>query len=685
MITRKEFLREMTKATAAAAIPFSLNYKEKLSLKSGQPNILWITWEDTSSQFIGCYGNKLGQTPNIDRLASQSVRFTSAFSTAPVCSPSRSTIITGCLTEMLGTGHHRSYYPIPDFIKGFPYYLKREGYFTSNNLKTDYNIGNKNFVHEMWDECFGNGGWGTSYGDNTDTFYENYREAGWWHRKPDQPFFSVFNLMNSHQSRTMTFPYKWYSEKVLGRLSAEEIISPDEIKIPPFYRDTPEMRREVSRVYNSLRLTDKEFGGIIACLEKDGLKEDTIIFCFADHGEGIPKGKTSAVVLGFQVPFFIYFPPKFQHLSPWPIGQTTNELVSTSEDVAPTVLSIAGVNIPEYMTGRPLAGIYRKPPRPFVWGARNRIDESPDVSRCVTDGRLFYTRVFMPQLPMVEYMKYEDVANITRTIRADYASNLLNPTQAELVEPRRPIEYLYDIQRDTWQIDNLATNPEYRSQLQKMRKILQGHLLETKDILFMPEYEMAQRSQQTTPYEFRMNEESYPLGRILDAANLIGHPSSIKRQLELLKDGDATVRYWAAVGLDAQGDGVKPFRKDIDEGLNDPHPSVRIVMAGIAHKLYQDPEGQKVIEEFLQERNEHLILHTLQIVEYSRDKAKPFIPILNNLLEQFSETKGNLAYDIKSIIQVILYFLSGEPLYYKDLKRWTPEAQMKINPSIHFI
>lgn len=688
MTTRKEFLKTIAAGAALAAAPSYLKGAGRALGKDERPNIVWITMEDTSCQFLGCYGNAEARTPHMDGLASQGVRFTSAFSTAPVCSPSRSSIITGCLPEVMGTGHHRSSYSIPDFIRGFPYYLRQAGYYATNNLKTDYNIANKGFIPETWNECFGAGGWGTAFQvpsrpEDLDNWDENSKEAGWWHRGPGQPFFSVFNLFNTHQSRTMTHPYRWYEDKILSRLPVADRILPDQIKMPPFYRDTPEMRKYLSRVYNSIRLTDQEFGQILSKLDQDGLREDTIICCFADHGEGIPKGKMSAVALGFQVPFFVYFPPRFQHLSPWPAGSVTDELVSSSEDVAPTVLSLCGLPIPDYMTGRPIAGKQRKPARPYVWGGRNRIDESPDVSRTATDGRYFYTRVFMPQLPLVEYAKYGEVGDITRAIRADYRAGLLNAPQAELVQSR-PIEYLYDLHTDTWQINNLAGNPDYQQELFLMREALYAHLLESKDVLFMPEYEMAERAKRATPYEFRSDAGAYPFSRVLDTARLVGQVDALEDQLRLLKDEDPVVRYWAAMGLDARVDGVKPFKEQVLARLEDPHPSVRIVMSGVAFKLFGTERGRQILEGFLKDENELCVLHSLQTIQYMRAKAMPFAPALYEVLARFGDRKGNLSYDINCVTEVVLHFLKGEPLYYKAFAEWTPAAQMQKDPGIHF-
>ena len=247
-----------------------------------KPNILWITIEDTSPQFIGCYGNKNASTPNIDKLAKEGIRFTNAFSTGTVCSPSRSAIITGIPTYKMGTGNHRSNYTIPKYIKGFPYFLKQEGYYTSNNVKTDYNIANeKDFINESWDE--------------------SSNKATWSGRKDkNQPFFSVFNYAASHQSRTMSMPFAWYKKYVWDYLPKEDRIEDDAFEMPPFYKDTPEMRKQFARVYNSIKLTDNRIGKLLKKLEDDGLTENTIIFFYADHGEGMPRGKTNGINYGYK-------------------------------------------------------------------------------------------------------------------------------------------------------------------------------------------------------------------------------------------------------------------------------------------------------------------------------------------------------------------------------------------------
>ena len=266
------------------------------SVTQDRPNILWITIEDTSPHFIGSYGNSDAKTPIIDQLASEGVRFANAFATGTVCSASRAAIITGVKTYKTGMGNHRSGIAVPKYMKGFPYFLQQQGYYTTNNKKTDYNVADADaYTAEAW--------------------HESSKHAGWWNRQKDQPFFAVFNYNDSHQSRTMTYPYKKYKAMVLDQLATKEHIGENAFDMPPFYNDTPKMRKQFARVYNSLKLTDNKVGLLLERLEKDGLKDNTIIFFYGDHGEGIPRGKTNGINLGYRVPFIAWFPEKYKHLS----------------------------------------------------------------------------------------------------------------------------------------------------------------------------------------------------------------------------------------------------------------------------------------------------------------------------------------------------------------------------------
>lgn len=694
---RKLLRRDFIKTFAAAAPALQLGLRPQPAAPSGRrPNILWITIEDTSVHFLGCYGNRSARTPHLDRLAREGVRFTRAFSTAPVCAPSRCAMITGCLAEALGTGQMRSAYPIPAEIPGFPHYLRRLGYFTTNNLKTDYNLQDEpRFVADAWDQCFGSGGWGTTFDPTTSAPRDDSREAGWWHRPAGNPFFSVFNLFNSHQSRTMTHPYDWYREKIRNTLPTGDRVDPSKVEMPPFYRDSPEMRQQFARVFDALACTDREIGRILNRLEADALKSDTIVFCFADHGEGIPRGKSSSLALGYHVPLIVSVPPAWRHLCPWAMGSVCPELVSSSEDVAPTVLSLAGISIPAYMSGRAFLGEQRRPPRPHVWGARNRIDESPDVTRTATDGNYFYVRTFMPQLPVVKYNKYAEVAEITRLIRRDYQARRLNPLEASLYSPQQPPEYLFDLQSDPWETRNLAGDPTHRASLLSLRGALADHLLETRDIHFMPEMDLAARSEQSPPYEFRLDPGAFPAERVLRAAWLVGTgPGAIDEQLSLLSDSDSSVRYWAAVGLEAQGVNLAPRAEDLRARLGQDSGAAGCLVAGIAYRHLQDSRAREILVAALEGDNSHARVLGLQILAGLRSKSEAFLEQLHTLLMVLDERDKRLGrsadpaewpyYVERCAVEVLLHFLEGAPLYYPEYRRWMPASELVPDPSISF-
>ncbi|WP_157557857.1 sulfatase-like hydrolase/transferase [Niabella aurantiaca] len=571
-----------------------------------KPNILWITIEDTSPEFIGCYGNKTAHTPNIDQLAKQGVRFSNAFSTGTVCSPSRTAIITGVKTYCTGTGHHRSAFPVPGFMKGFPYYLQQAGYYTTNAAKTDYNIREEPaYIKEAWNESSG--------------------KAGWWNRKPGQPFFAVFNFNASHQSNTMTNPYDRYVKAVLSNLDKEAIIADDAFEMPPFYHDTPEMRREMARVYNSLSLTDKQIGKLLARLKADGLADSTIIVFYGDHGEGIPRGKTNGIDFGFRVPFVIWFPEMYKQLSPWGTGIVTDELIDFT-DLAPTMISLAGGIKPAHMTGRAFLGADRTKAPEYLVLSSDRSDNGPDLVRAVTDGRYFYARNFMSWMPQLRYIRYMEIGAIKQLMRSDLEKGALDPLQKSLFEPR-PAEFLFDTKTDPWETRNLSAATDMRSRLQQMRGHLEEEMLSVKDILLLPEGEMDTLSTYTTPYEYRLDANAYPFHKIYAAASLSGFRTAdaLKKQLALLNDTGRIVRYWAVTGLRAQPLAALKSRKArLLPLLDDVYPPVAVTAAAILYELDQDAKAKDCLTRYLLGENQYWALMSLNFLLYSHDK-KPFI------------------------------------------------------------
>lgn len=612
-----------------------------------QPNILWLTFEDTSPQFIGCYGNKQAHTPNIDKLASEGVRFDAAFSSSAVSSPSRFCLITGLRAASMGTGNHRSRFAIPENIKGFPYYLRESGYYTSNNAKTDYNIANADaFTAEAWNECSS--------------------QAGWWKRKPGQPFFAVFNSVSSHQSRTMTNSWNVYEKQVLNKLSESETLHPGALELPDFYRNSPEMQKNISRVYNGISLTDREFGQLLARLEKDGLKDSTIVFCFSDHGEGISRSKGSSLASGYKVSFVAWFPPMYKHLSPWGSGVITDEVVSF-DDFAPTMLKLCGVKLPDYMKGRTFAGQQPDKPKKYVFPAIDRTDESSELSRSVSDGRYIYTKVFMPFQAFVRWDMYYDVSDLQQQIRADYRAGLLNDKQKWILEPRKG-EYLFDIKNDKWEITNLIQNSSFKDKASELRDALKSELIRERDAHFMTEYVFSQA--QKPPVVLAADQKEYPIESIINTAMMVGEGKKVlKQQLKSLSDDNQYIRYWASIGLFSQPSDLlqsqqREIQKQVMEQLSKENfePN-RINLSVLMFKL--DSKQIDVAQKLLTEQNTELLrmaLHLLISLDDSKQKL-----LMNDIDKLYNQTKdGKKMSQCKDLMKLFLHRNNGTKILPKD-------------------
>lgn len=606
-----------------------------------RPNILWITIEDTSPEFIGCYGNPHAKTPVIDLLSTQGHRFLNAFSTGSVCSPSRTALITAVKTYQTGTGHHRSKVPLPGLIKGFPYYLRQNGYFTVNNRKTDYNLAAEaSFIKEAWDE--------------------SSASADWRHRQPGQPFFAVFNFEDSHQSRTMTFPYERYRKQVLEQLPEEERVAEKDFEMPPFYRDSPAMRKQFARVYNSLSLTDRKIGQLLKKLEEDGLRDSTIIFFFSDHGEGMPRGKTNSIDFSYRVPFAIWFPPGYRHLSPWGnAGSTVSELTDFT-DLGPTVLSLTGTGIPAHMSGRALAGTARKKAPEYCFLSSDRSDNGLDLCRTVTDGRYVYTRNFMPFMPELRYIRYMEIGEIKQEMRQDLLAGRLNKDQERLFAARPP-EMLFDLENDPWELNNLADNPAHRKTRDRMHKALEIELLAQRDILFLPEYSMHRLPEGANPYEYRLDRKAYQLEPAWAVAGLSGYTdrNTLKKQVRFLEKGDSLQRYWALTGLCSYPAGkIDRYRNQVMAAAQDSYSPAAVLASWLAYHHWADRSAEANLRTFCTSSNQDLSLLALNLLLYTPRK-EPFVATVKEAYQQSGRFKD--PYVIKAACQDFLGSLGLVP------------------------
>jgi len=590
--------------------------------EAGRPNILWITCEDMSPN-LGCYADAFATTPNIDRLARQSVRYTNVFVTAPVCSPVRSCLITGVYASILGTANLRSRMPIPAEMEGHGSYLRAAGYYCTNNVKTDYNTSNEPaIIRASWDECS--------------------PKAHWRGRRGGQRFFSIFNDMTTHQSRTMVWPYEQFRKQIQSRLAPGERHDPATAPLPPYYPDTPVVRRTVARYYDCITAMDKNVGRILKELEADGLADETIVFFYSDHGAGLPRHKRLLLDSGMRVPLLIRFPRKYRHLAAAKPGETVDRLISFV-DFPPTVLSLAGLAIPEYMQGRPFLGRGAGRPRKYVYGARDRVDEAFDLARSVRDANWLYVRNYMPHVSYNQPSYYSDLGEIRNDItRLAKAGKLTSAAQKHYAGPTRPLEELYDTANDPHQIRNLAGEPKHKPRLEKMRSALRRWLIETRDLGFLPELDMAARSRGSTPYEMARKPGAYPLERILAAAELVGTgPGAMPKQIELLKDSDDAVRYWAAVGLRALGAKARAAREALTASLSDASPAVRVEAAWALAELGRAEKPLDLLVKELDGANRRAALRAARALQMLGEKARPALAAMERALAAARKGKGD--------------------------------------------
>jgi arylsulfatase A-like enzyme len=430
-----------------------------------RPNILWISTEDMSPH-LGCYGDKVARTPNIDRLASDGIRYTNVFTTAALSAPCRAGIITGMYQTSIGCMHMRttSYRratdnPIqftavpPHYVKAFTEYMRAAGYYCTNNSKTDYQFSKDPVPASIWDEC------------NNKAHYRN---------RPDksQPFFAVFNWTGTHESQD------WNINKV--------ITDPEKVNVPPYYPDNLIIRKNLAKMYDNIARLDSVVGAILKDLEKEGELENTIIFFWGDHGDGLPRSKRWLYDSGLNIPLIIKFPDGTR-------AGTVEERLVSSIDFGPTVLSLAGIPVPAHMQGMPFLGKQERPARKYVFATRDRVDESYDMIRSVRTREYLYIRNYYPNEPFPIWVAYLSNMPIYREmLRLDAEGKLTGPQKAWMAYSRPP-EELYNVKADPYQVRNLIDDPKLKPVIEELRDKHNEWTIETGDMGHLNEPEMIEQ------------------------------------------------------------------------------------------------------------------------------------------------------------------------------------------------
>jgi len=454
---------------------------------SDLPNILVLMAEDLSAR-IGAFGDPLSRTPNLDRLAAEGVRFPNTFTAAGVCAPSRAAFITGVHQISIGAQHMRAgTSPVADYlavpppeVKAFPELLRRAGYFTFTDRKLDYQFSGilaGTGPSSIWDL------------EGLDSAVDALKGV-----PEDRPFFGLINFLITHESAAFT-PDSQPTEA--GRNVAEAAAeardglahrtSPDQVLVPPYYPDLPEVRSHIADLYDNVQVMDAQVGAILAGLADSGRLDQTIVIWTTDHGDPLPRAKRELFDSGLRVPMIIRWPVAYRppHLS---AGTEDLRLISFV-DLASMILDIARVSAPEYLHGRnPLDP--QVAARRYVYASRDRMDEQPDRVRAVRDARYKYLRYFRPGTPGAVHIRYRDQGRIMQALWSGKAGRTLDESQLAWFEPR-PEEALYDLDKDPHELRNLAGDPDHQATLTRMRSAYGSWRIRVPDLGAIPEAEMA--------------------------------------------------------------------------------------------------------------------------------------------------------------------------------------------------
>ncbi|MEZ6129018.1 MAG: sulfatase-like hydrolase/transferase [Planctomycetaceae bacterium] len=518
--------------------------------QSQRPNVVWLVSEDNSVHFLKLFDPHGAATPRIEQMAQHGLTFEHAFSNAPVCSVARTTLATGCYAPRIGTQFHRRSVtvPLPDGVRMFPEYLRKAGYYTANNNKTDYNA---EAGPDVWDE--------------------SSKKATWRNRKSEQPFFYMQSFPVSHESSLH------FSEKVMQ--NEKTSTDPKAVFLAPYHPDTPTFRYTYARYHDRMQQMDQQIGAVVDQLAADGLLEDTFIFYFGDHGGVLPRGKGYAYESGLHIPLVVRVPDRWKSLIDAEIGSRQKGFVSFI-DFGPTVLNLAGVKVPEGMDGRPFLGdgvsAADRDARDEAFGYADRFDEKYDLVRTLRKGNFEYIRNYQPfnfdglqnnyRYKMLAYQEWRDL----------YRADKLNAVQRQFFETR-PAEQLFDLSADPHETTNLATDPAHADTLLDLRRRLADKVKSLPDLSFYPESVLADQAFDN-PVAFGIQHQQQ-IAHLVDVAdlsllNFSDAKSGIRAALE---SDDPVVRYWGLMTCSVHGKAAAEFIQTAKElAANDDSGLVRV-------------------------------------------------------------------------------------------------------------
>ncbi|MGB5818453.1 MAG: sulfatase [Saonia sp.] len=462
-----------------------------------RPNIIWLVAEDLGPRFAA-YGDSLAHTPNIDKLTAKGIVYENAFTVSGVCAPSRSSMITGMYPTSIGTQHMRQKSGVLDIsgfpkynavpppeIRAFPEILRMNGYWTASYKKLDYQFGEP---FTIWDEVSAYPSWrNRPEADKERPFFIYYtfeitHEINIWPDSTKNRFFDEFGIRRPN-----------LAPDVLKRPSFDEknSVEPDAVVIPPFLPDTQMSRQHIARLYDNVSRMDVQIGKILNALEEDGLLEHTIIMFMSDHGDCLPRSKRWIYDSGIKVPLIVHYPEKYLPKN-WSQPSRDENLYSFV-DLAPTVLELAEIEVPQWVQGKSMISTLAEDPRAHIYAARDRMDNRYDIRRAVRDKNFKYIRNFSPEVPYSQEITFLNQMPLMVQIKEMEKLGKLNENQSYWLKGPKPNEELYNLNEDPFELENLATLPNYQDDLSRMGNALedwQNHYGDLKDV---PETDQAEK------------------------------------------------------------------------------------------------------------------------------------------------------------------------------------------------
>ncbi len=586
MLSRREFLAGTVAGTAAAISAPVFAAKPAASSKKARPNIVWLMSEDNSKHYMKLFDENGAETPRIAEMAKSGVLFMRAFSNCPVCSAARSVLATGCYGSRIGTQFHRKFktVPMPQGLAPIPALMKQAGYYTSNKTKTDYNFSYKGAT---WDS-----------------------RKDWRGRKPGQPFFHKQQFGVTHES---------------GLHRANKGGTDEKIFVAPCHPDTP-LFRQANKAYKELHAKmDAQIGSVVDALKKDGVLEDTFVFYFGDHGGVLPGSKGYVYETGLHVPLVVRIPENFKHLVDLKPDSSVGGFVSFI-DFAPTALNLVGAEVPKQMDGKPFMGpgvaLDEVNKRDETFGMADRFDEKYDFVRTLRKGKYKYMRSYQPFNFDGLWNNYRYIMQSYKEWWKLYKEGKLTKEAALFFEPRAP-EALYDIDKDPYEVNNIAADPANVKTLADMRSRLQSRVKGMPDLSFFPESELAKKAW-GNPVKFGQDNKAR-IAELIDIADLSLIPlASAKDKIAAaLESKDPWARYWGLIVCSCFGKQAESFVASAKKlAAADAEPLVRVRAAEFL-ALIGAAEPQKVIMDVLATAGHPLeALLTLNTVVLLRD-GKP--------------------------------------------------------------